>query len=199
MNESGRGEASDVPAEIRGWNWGAFLLSWLWGIGNATPIALLTLVPCAGLVMPFVLGAKGSEWAWQNRRWHGVDDFRRTQRSWAVAGVVTWVAGLAAVVIIAIGASSMLGSSEAYQLAEARLRHNPEIAAVFGEPLETGRVTGSVSVSGPAGEAKIAFDLDGPKAHGTVYVNAKKDKGEWTIEEMEVEVEGREERIRLMP
>ncbi len=33
-----------VPAEIDRWNWGAFLLNAIWGIGNNTFIALLTLV-----------------------------------------------------------------------------------------------------------------------------------------------------------
>jgi hypothetical protein len=51
---------ADIPEEIDRWNWGAFLLNWIWGLGNNTFIALLTLVPFVGLVMPFVLGAKGS-------------------------------------------------------------------------------------------------------------------------------------------
>lgn len=28
--------------DIQGWIWGAFLLSWIWGIGNNTYIALFT-------------------------------------------------------------------------------------------------------------------------------------------------------------
>ncbi len=49
-----------IPPEIRRWNWGAFLLNWIWGIGNQTYIALLALIPGVNLVMLFVLGAKGS-------------------------------------------------------------------------------------------------------------------------------------------
>jgi len=45
-----------IPAEIDRWNWGAFLLNWVWGVGNNTFIALLTFIPIFGLVMPFVLG-----------------------------------------------------------------------------------------------------------------------------------------------
>jgi hypothetical protein len=37
-----------IPAEIRLWNWGAFLLNWIWGIGNQTYIALLALIPGFG-------------------------------------------------------------------------------------------------------------------------------------------------------
>ena len=58
-----------IPAEIKRWNWGAFLLNWIWGIGNQTYIALLALVPGFGFIWMLVLGAKGSAWAWRNGRW----------------------------------------------------------------------------------------------------------------------------------
>ena len=35
-------------------------------------------------VMPFVLGAKGSRWAWRNGRWDSVEHFKRVQRLWAI-------------------------------------------------------------------------------------------------------------------
>ena len=76
-----------IPAEIDRWNWGAFLLNWIWGVGNNTFIALLTLVPLLGLIMPFVLGARGSGWAWQNGRWDSLEHFKRVQRSWAIWGL----------------------------------------------------------------------------------------------------------------
>lgn len=66
-NTSGLGRESIVPPEIMRWNWGAFFLNWIWGIGHSTYIALLMFVPLVNVVMPFVLGAKGSEWAWRNR------------------------------------------------------------------------------------------------------------------------------------
>ena len=67
-NTSGQGKQAVIPDEVRGWNWGAFLLNWIWGLGNSTFIALLMFVPVINLVMPFVLGVKGSSWAWQNRK-----------------------------------------------------------------------------------------------------------------------------------
>jgi hypothetical protein len=76
-NAASNAEPNQIPPEISGWNWGAFLLSWIWGIGNGTPIALLTFVPIVGLVMVFVLGAKGSRWAWRNKRWDSVEHFKR--------------------------------------------------------------------------------------------------------------------------
>src|SRR5579871_1238349 len=81
-NTSGQGERAIVPPEIRRWNWGAFFLNWIWGVANETYIALLMFVPLVNVVMIFVLGAKGSEWAWRNTRWRDVAHFKRTQRLW---------------------------------------------------------------------------------------------------------------------
>lgn len=198
MNDSGQGVASRVPDELKRWNWGAFLLSWIWGIGNATPLAFLCFVPLAGLVTPFVLGARGNEWAWRNRRWPGIDDFRRTQRTWAIAGAASWAACVAFTALIVIVIFAVLMNTEPYKLAEARLRQDSRIAAVFGRPLNAGFPMGSIKVSGPSGESQLSFSLEGPKSHGTAYVDAKKERGAWSIETLEVEVDGRAERIRLV-
>ena len=83
-----------VPQEVKRWNWGAFLLTWIWGIGNQVWIALLALIPLVGLVMMFVLGAKGNEWAWKKRDWDSVESFHSTQRKWATAGLIVLGVGL---------------------------------------------------------------------------------------------------------
>jgi len=85
-NTSGQGKASTVPSEIKVWNWGAFLLNFIWALGNRTWIGLLTLVPFIGFVMPVVLGIKGNEWAWKNKKWKSLDHFKRVQRKWAIWG-----------------------------------------------------------------------------------------------------------------
>ena len=88
-------EPKPIPPEIDRWNWGAFLLSWIWGVGNNTFIALLALIPIFGqLVMPFVLGAKGSRWAWRNGRWDSVEHFKRVQRQWAIWGALIWLGSI---------------------------------------------------------------------------------------------------------
>ena len=43
-NTSGQGALATVPGEIDKWNWGAFPLNWIWGIGNNTFIALLMFI-----------------------------------------------------------------------------------------------------------------------------------------------------------
>ena len=86
-NTSGQGKIAVVPREIPGWSWGAFFLSWIWGIGNNVWIALLALIPYAGFIMAIVLGVKGNEWAWRSKRWDGIEHFKRTQRRWACWGI----------------------------------------------------------------------------------------------------------------
>jgi TIR domain len=82
----------------RGWNWGAFLLTWIWGIGNGVYVTLLCLVPVLGFVMMFVLGSKGNELAWRAKRWESVEQFQRSQRKWALSAfgvygglIVLWI------------------------------------------------------------------------------------------------------------
>lgn len=90
-------------AEIKGWNWGAFLLGWIWGLGNKTYIALLGLIPGVNLVMAFVLGAKGNHWAWNNRNWESIEQFKQVQQIWSTFGVgmlVGFLLGVIAVLLV---------------------------------------------------------------------------------------------------
>jgi len=89
--QSGKGSASIVPDEVRRWNWGAFFLNWIWGIANNVYISLLCFVPYVGIIMPFILGAKGNEWAWRNKKWRNVEHFRNIQKKWTIWGLVIFV------------------------------------------------------------------------------------------------------------
>ncbi len=77
-----------VPDEIKGWNWGAFLLPWFWLWTNQVWVGLLCFVPQTGFVVTLALGAKGNEWAWKSRRWRSIEQFKEHQRGWAIAGLM---------------------------------------------------------------------------------------------------------------
>ena len=77
-----------LPDGVKGWSWGAFLLNWIWAIGNKTWVGLLCLVPVVGVVMAFVLGFKGREWAWKNARWDSLEHFNRVQRLWSIWALI---------------------------------------------------------------------------------------------------------------
>ncbi|MBQ7256418.1 MAG: ribonuclease G [Abditibacteriota bacterium] len=87
-NDSGEGEDAELPPQLRGLNWGAFFLGWIWGIAHNLLITLLTLIPYVGFIMNFVLLFKGNEWAWQNRRFKSVDHFKKVQRIWLIWGII---------------------------------------------------------------------------------------------------------------
>ena len=101
QNTSGQGAASVVPDEVKGWNWGAFFMNWIWSIGNQVWIGLLALV--FGIIMSIILGIKGSEWAWQNRKWESVDQFKQVQRIWAIWGLVLFLIGFVLVILAGVG------------------------------------------------------------------------------------------------
>ncbi len=100
-NTSGMGPFAQIPPEIRGWNWGAFFLGWIWGICNSVWIALVQLIPFAfvWLVMAFILGAKGNEWAWKAKKWDSVEHFKRVQKNWALAALTVFLVGVAILIL----------------------------------------------------------------------------------------------------
>ena len=197
-NTSGLGKSAAIPAEIDRWSWGAFLLNWIWGIGNNTFIALLMLVPLVNIVMLFILGAKGNVWAWRNKRWDSVEQFKRVQRKWAFWGVVIYI-------LFALFALSsifltfyFIKSSDAYQLALQRVQTHPAAVQVLGTPIDAGwSVSGNVQVSGSSGEASFSFPVSGPKASGEVYVDATKEMGAWHINRQVLKIEKTGEQIEL--
>jgi hypothetical protein len=198
-NTSGQGPTATVPAEIDRWNWGAFFLNWIWGIGNNTFIALLMFVPMVNVVMAFVLGAKGSAWAWRNKRWDSVGHFKATQRRWAQWGVGLFLASIAIGVAAVVGLIATMKNTDAYKLAAQRLAADARVTQLVGQPISTGLPSGSIETSGNRGSASLSFSVEGPKGKGTAYVEAIKDLGEWKIQRMAFEDEGTGRRIDLAP
>jgi serine/threonine protein kinase len=91
INNSGCGINNiyeEVPEEILGWNWGAFLLPWVWLWTNQVWVGLFCFIPQVGWITTIALGAKGNEWAWKSRRWRSIEHFQAHQRGWAIAGLL---------------------------------------------------------------------------------------------------------------
>jgi hypothetical protein len=102
-NTSGMGSMAALPPGLGDWNWGAFILTWIWGIGNNVWWSLLVFVPYLGLlVMPWVLAFKGNEWAWQSKRWQSVEHFKSVQHTWAVWSWGLTIAATAFLVIMMV-------------------------------------------------------------------------------------------------
>ena len=115
-NTSGQEKTAIVPDEIKGWNWGAFFLGWMWGIGNHVWIALLPLILFVSsfliatmvhyriqnlirilsgscfFIVSIVLGINGNERAWRNKKWDSIKHFKKAQRTWAIFGTTLTLA-----------------------------------------------------------------------------------------------------------
>ncbi len=81
----------ELPAGVKGWCWGGFLLSWVWAIRFRVWWGLLALVPWVGFGMIIYLGLRGRELAWHRGTWSSVEAFNQTQRRWSIAGTVVVV------------------------------------------------------------------------------------------------------------
>lgn len=193
-NTSGHGENSRIPPEIRRWNWGAFLLSWIWGLGNGTERALLVFVPVLGLAMPFVLGAKGSEWAWRNRKWKDVEAFQRTQRRWAWAGLAAAVlvpAGIASLVLFATTLLHVMHDNGAFTTSYAAITENFEVQAILGKPIKASWfVQGRIRYYNGGGDAVLSYSLSGSRRTGRAQVYATYDGRHWTLQQVIVTLPG---------
>lgn len=58
MEERIEPHSEEVPSEVKKWNWGAFFLSWIWGIGNHVWISFLSFVPFVGFIDDFCPGSQ---------------------------------------------------------------------------------------------------------------------------------------------
>ena len=99
----------EVPEGVKGWSWGAFLLNWIWAIGNRTWIGLLAIIPYVGFLVAIWLGFKGREMAWKKGKWDSVEHFNRVQKSWS-----RWAVGIV-LAFLALGfVSAFLPAYESY-------------------------------------------------------------------------------------
>lgn len=88
----------EYPPIVDKWNWGAFCLSWLWGICNGLywPLIIIVLnfIPYLGITISLFiclfLGKRGNELAWRNARREGInsDSFALTQSKWNITGII---------------------------------------------------------------------------------------------------------------
>jgi hypothetical protein len=110
FNTSGQGSSASVPKEIKRWNWGAFFLTWIWGLFHHVWLSLLVFIPYAGLVMMIILGIKGSEWAWQAQHYDSIEEFKKRERKWNIAGIIVWSILILSIVIMSIARVRILDS-----------------------------------------------------------------------------------------
>lgn len=85
-------QEAQTPKCLNKFNVGAFFFGWFWGACNRVWIALIGLIPIVNIVMMFVLGFKGNQWAWEQQKdYTAPEDFDESQSKWANAGWIFFV------------------------------------------------------------------------------------------------------------
>lgn len=113
--------------DLQKWSWGAFVLSWIWGlfngcwwmifinIGMVIFTFVLSLIPF-GVLLAMVInfgisiffGMKGTQLAWENRSWNNVQDFEQTQSIWNKVGIVLFILNIVFLCVILLFFSTVL-------------------------------------------------------------------------------------------
>lgn len=205
--------SDELPPELQGWNWGAFILTWIWGIFNGTFISLLCLIPGIHLIVMFILGLKGNEWAWKNRNWQSTEHFVSVQRRWAAGAFVVCIAAGFLLVAIPLGIwlwgvktempgiKAMVNNFEFhdrfvnYALEEAG--RNSRCSSYLGAPLQ---LSGSPQyVYNRNGRHELAVPVRGTRGQGVVYLRARGSSNkEAELERAEIELQNLK-RVQLDP
>ena len=112
-------------------------------------------------------------------------------------GGLVMMAGFAAAIVGFV--FWIIQSTEPYEEALARVRGTSAIVNELGEPIAPGFwVSGQIHTTAASGDADLAFPINGPRGEGRVYLVASKRAGRWKFELLEVEIDGRAERIDLL-
>lgn len=190
----------EIPAEIKGWNWGAFFLNWIWGIGNRSYIALLALIPLFGWIWMIVLGMRGNEWAWKNNSWDSVAAFKANQRKWAIWGGIIWLAAIAFAIGLFCLVMSTFKNSEPYKVSVHHAKRNVTLQRLLGTPIEPGWFTsGNITYHGNgSANAELSIPLHGSKDRGVLYVKAYKRGNRWFYNEAEVYIPKQNLELKLL-
>ncbi|WP_045858604.1 cytochrome c oxidase assembly factor Coa1 family protein [Teredinibacter purpureus] len=171
----------EIPEHLKKWNWGAFFLNWIWGVGNNTYSAFKIFIPVYGFYYIFKLGAHGSEYAWKNGTWRDEDHFVKVQRNWSRASF----AYIGLCFLLALPLFFMVGhlfrNSEPYIMSMALLEGSPKFKEEIGVPYDAGFITGNLSTSGHQGSANMSFGVDGARGEAKIYIKAEKDMDIWKL------------------
>lgn len=99
---------------------------------------------------------------------------------------------------IFFGVTSMMKESDAYKGAMTEVQHNKLVIEKLGSSIESdGMTSGSINVSGNAGNCDLQIPIKGSKGTGTVFVVAEK-RGGWKYSEMAVYIDATKEEIDLL-
>ena len=91
-------EENQAKTKLKNFNFAAFIMPHIWGIGNGVYIGLLALIPILYPFVGFYLGFFGNELAFY-KKYQTEEKFYKNQRCWAFAAIVYIIAIIALLVV----------------------------------------------------------------------------------------------------
>ena len=102
----------EYPPVTEAWNWGAFSLSWIWGVFNGLywPLIIIVInyIPYVGVIISLctclLLGKNGNLYAWRKAKHKGfsVEHFTYIQSKWNTAGQIVTIIFLFLLLVLLI-------------------------------------------------------------------------------------------------
>lgn len=78
------------------------------------------------------------------------------------------------------------------------ISQNSEVISVLGEPLEFGSSVSTITgIANSVEEMQMTISISGPKGKGVIWVNAQRKELQWSIDRIEVRIEGKEDTVVL--
>lgn len=190
----------DVSEQIKRWNWGAFLLTPFWCIRHRIWHGLLLFIPFFGLIIPFMLGAKGNQKAWIKNSHEPVEGFLKRQKYWGFAGLAIWIVGL----ITFLGSLSYsLNYSDGMKMGLEIANSNKRLTGYFGKSIKKSSfLNGSYNyiISPEPSTLSVSFNAIGTQNSGHIHFQWEKRDDDWIATEMVfVDAEGRTSQLVNSP
>ena len=180
-NSSEKSKESTIPKEIKGWNWGAFVFNWIWGIRFRTYRAFWVFVPFVNMIMPFVLGVKGNEWAWKHNQWESIEDFKRAQRRWSRVAVGLLVGTILFAIVFIMQANKSFEESGSTKLALTMIEQSESFKSNIGIPYDLDLNRGTITGYEVSGSSDMNFDIEGELGEGVLEFKAMMSDRVWSI------------------
>jgi len=96
---------------LKKWNWGAFLLSWIWAFGHGLVMwGVIGLIACfvpaigslVALGIAIYLGIKGNELAWQTGKYLSIEELKEKERKWTKWAVIIFIISFVLAILLTV-------------------------------------------------------------------------------------------------
>lgn len=198
-------------SQLPRWNWGAFFLSWIWGLANRAYIGLtmFMVIVCVGSAQAIVVNYLPSlntpavmtslnyvillyifgisiAYGLHGYRWawekNPEQDLKRFRRGQRIWGVVGFCLWFMLITVLSV-VFHWLTTSKIFNVSLDLAKNDPILQTYIGKPISVSlwSLRGEVSTSGAKGSAYYKFTAKGQWQSAVVVVQAVKQAGQWRI------------------